>query len=107
MFVLAVGSGTWDGKIVNPHNPQRRDTQLVPANGYMVVQLKADNPGVWPFHCHIAWHLSGGMLINVVLKPDELKHLEVPDILAQTCESKLFLEMFLRGRAGVRWKTDR
>jgi Multicopper oxidase len=22
------------------------------------MQFDADNPGVWPFHCHIAWHLS-------------------------------------------------
>ena len=54
MFVLAEGMGSWDGNLVNPQNPQRRDTQILQANGYMVVQLTADNPGVWPFHCHIA-----------------------------------------------------
>ena len=42
MFVLAVGTGTWDGKtIVNPTNPQRRDVQLVPPFGYMVWQANA------------------------------------------------------------------
>lgn len=54
MFVLAVGLGTWDGKTVtNPNNPQRRDVQLLPAGGYMVLQITADNPGAWPLHCHI------------------------------------------------------
>ena len=34
--VLAAGSGTWDGTIVNPNNPQRRDVNLLPALGYLV-----------------------------------------------------------------------
>lgn len=49
MFVLAEGVGTWDGTtIVNPSNPQRRDTQMVQGLGYMVFQIDAVNPGVWP-----------------------------------------------------------
>ena len=48
--VLAVGNGKWDGTIVHPNNPQRRDTQLIPGGtqaspGYMVVQINTDNPG--------------------------------------------------------------
>jgi FtsP/CotA-like multicopper oxidase with cupredoxin domain len=54
MFVLDVGEGTWDGTtVINPANPQRRDVQLLPSNGYMVLQITADNPGAWPLHCHI------------------------------------------------------
>lgn len=61
MQVLAEGSGTWDNKtIVNPSNPQRRDTQLIQPSGYLVIQIDLDNPGVWPFHCHVAWHISEG-----------------------------------------------
>jgi len=45
MFVENVGEGTWDGTVVNPSNPQRRDVQLVPGGGYLVLQLTADNPG--------------------------------------------------------------
>ncbi|CAD6572508.1 MAG: hypothetical protein ASARMPRED_005422 [Alectoria sarmentosa] len=86
MFVLAVGTGTWDGKVVNPENPQRRDTQLVPAYGYLVIQLTGNNPGVWPLHCHISWHLSAGMLVNLVLQPDELERMKVPEALEQTCK---------------------
>jgi hypothetical protein len=51
MFVLSAGTGTWDGTIVNPTNPQRRDVQIVPANGHLVLQITSDNPGVWPLHC--------------------------------------------------------
>ena len=34
--VLASGTGTWDGSIVNANNPQRRDVQILPAKGYIV-----------------------------------------------------------------------
>ena len=87
-FVLAEGVGKWDGKVVNPQNPQRRDTQIVQAKGYMVVQLTADNPGVWPFHCHIAWHLSAGMHITVMLKPEKLQKDEIQKVVAQTCDGE-------------------
>jgi len=57
----------WDGStIINPSNPMRRDTFMLQPNGYMVVQIDAKNPGVWPLHCHIAWHVSAGLYANVV-----------------------------------------
>lgn len=67
MYILAVGTGEWDGTVVNPDNPQRRDVQMMPGNGYLVFQIDADNPGVWPFHCHIAWHASQGLYINIMV----------------------------------------
>ena len=58
-WLLNEGPGRWDRHtIINPSNPLRRDTHNLRPNGYMVLQYTADNPGVWPFHCHIAWHLS-------------------------------------------------
>ena len=54
-WVLADGLGEWDGVITNPSNPQRRDTQLVQGGGFVVLEYMQDNPGVWPFHCHIVW----------------------------------------------------
>ena len=75
MSVLSVGGSppsptspqvTWDGTITSPTNPLRRDTFLLQPNGYMVVQFESKNPGVWPFHCHIAWHVSGGLYMNLL-----------------------------------------
>ena len=58
-YLLNEGNGRWDGEtVINPSNPLRRDTHSLRPNGYMVLQYDADNPGVWPFHCHVAWHLS-------------------------------------------------
>jgi FtsP/CotA-like multicopper oxidase with cupredoxin domain len=69
MFILHEGPGTWDGvTITNPSNPTRRDTQLLQPLGHLAMQITADNPGVWPFHCHIAWHLSGGLYINLMVR---------------------------------------
>ncbi|KAF9888532.1 hypothetical protein FE257_008639 [Aspergillus nanangensis] len=47
-------------------NPLRRDTVLLPNNGYLVVAWKSDNPGVWALHCHIAWHASAGLALQIV-----------------------------------------
>ncbi|XP_014240578.1 laccase-5-like [Cimex lectularius] len=45
------------------HNskPIQKDTVGVPHNGYVVVRFKADNPGLWFFHCHFLFHLDSGM----------------------------------------------
>jgi FtsP/CotA-like multicopper oxidase with cupredoxin domain len=51
MQVLSEGLGVWNGTITRPSNPTRRDVQLLQPGGYMVWQVTADNPGVWPFHC--------------------------------------------------------
>ncbi|GAM86790.1 hypothetical protein ANO11243_048100 [Dothideomycetidae sp. 11243] len=90
-FVLAEGHGLWDGHITNPANPQRRDVQLLqPAvsatqPSYIVLQIKADNPSVWPFHCHIAWHVSGGLYVNILERPRDIYESNIPMVMAQTC----------------------
>ncbi|OJJ45719.1 hypothetical protein ASPZODRAFT_68692 [Penicilliopsis zonata CBS 506.65] len=42
-----------------------RDTVQIPRRGYAVLRFRADNPGVWLFHCHILWHLASGMAMIV------------------------------------------
>ncbi|KAK6176483.1 hypothetical protein SNE40_014763 [Patella caerulea] len=42
-------------------NPPRKDTIIVPTGGYVVVRIKADNPGLWFMHCHIEIHHMDGM----------------------------------------------
>lgn len=75
MQVLAEGIGTWDGStIVNAANPQRRDTQLIQPSGYLVVQIELGNAGVWPFHCHVAWHISEGK------QPPAAPRSRIPDL---------------------------
>ncbi|EXJ64532.1 hypothetical protein A1O7_00868 [Cladophialophora yegresii CBS 114405] len=91
--VLAEGFGTWDGTITNPQNPQRRDVQMLwagasPSNpSYIVLQYTQDNPGLWPLHCHIAWHLSAGMVVMLLEHPEQLSSIQIPETVAQTCSS--------------------
>lgn len=81
MHILAEGLGTWDGVTINnAANPQRRDVQLLRPNGYFVWQIDADNPGVWPFHCHIAWHASGGLYANILERPGDIVDHYVPGL---------------------------
>nr|XP_011452039.2 laccase-3 [Crassostrea gigas] len=48
---------------LNLENPPQKDTIAVPRNGYVVVRLKADNPGYWFMHCHIEIHQIAGMAV--------------------------------------------
>lgn len=91
-WVVAEGVGEWDGVVTHPENPQRRDTHLLdwgyPSPGkpsYMVIDFLANNPGVWPFHCHVAWHVSDGLSMNVMTRPDLITGLQIPPTISQTC----------------------
>jgi FtsP/CotA-like multicopper oxidase with cupredoxin domain len=42
-----------------------RDTVLVRPNGRVVVAFDANNPGWWAFHCHLLYHLAGGMFTTI------------------------------------------
>ena len=54
--------------------------------GYIVLQYEQDNPGVWPFHCHIAWHVSDGFAMTFLERPDDIRNeMSIPDVMTQTC----------------------
>ncbi|KAM3422298.1 hypothetical protein BST61_g2657 [Cercospora zeina] len=73
MYIVDEGVGRHDGiSAVRPENPARRDIASLKPNGCLGAQLISDNPGVWGFHCHTAWHVGQGLYINVVQKPDEV-----------------------------------
>lgn len=84
--VLSEGDGFWDGKtVINPSNPLRRDVHNLRRFGHLVIQFQADNPGVWPYHCHIAWHASMGYNLNVLELPQNITQMQIPEVMAQTC----------------------
>ena len=43
----------------------RKDTVIVPAGGYVVIDFIADNPGHWFLHCHIESHQLEGMALVI------------------------------------------
>jgi hypothetical protein len=92
-FVLAQqANAVWNGDIstLNMNNPIRRDTATLPALGYLVLAFESDNPGAWlvsstnirsteicadvtsQMHCHIPFHISGGLGVQFVERKDEI-----------------------------------
>ena len=55
-----VESGVLDESKFNP-NPVYRDTITVNTDEFVVVQVAANNPGVWRWHCHVNIHHRSGM----------------------------------------------
>lgn len=93
MYILADGDGTYNGTasndttFVRTSNPMRRDVQNVRPFGHIIVQVDSTNAGVWPFHCHIAWHASAGFFSQFVFQPDKIADLKFPSSMADTCAS--------------------
>ncbi|KAI0018816.1 multicopper oxidase [Xylariomycetidae sp. FL0641] len=88
MYILSAGAGNFNGSdadLVRPANPMRRDVQMVQGFGHIVVQMDVTNPGVWPFHCHIAWHVSSGFFSQMLFLPDQVERLPIPQETYQTC----------------------
>ncbi|KHO01937.1 Cupredoxin [Metarhizium album ARSEF 1941] len=70
-----------------PKVPMRRDTMVIWPEGNMVLRFKANNPGIWLFHCHIEWHVVSGLVATFVEAPAELqKTLSIPPTHLQACQ---------------------
>ncbi|KAJ1400822.1 Multicopper oxidase, copper-binding site [Sesbania bispinosa] len=50
-----------DKKKFNLTHAPLRNTAVIFPYGWTALRFKADNPGVWAFHCHIEPHLHMGM----------------------------------------------
>lgn len=62
MFVeLANGNGA--------HNPRKHTVVLKPAER-VAVDITADEPGLWAFHCHLLYHMKAGMMRAVLVSSD-------------------------------------
>jgi FtsP/CotA-like multicopper oxidase with cupredoxin domain len=43
----------------------RKDTVMVPRRGFAIIRFRADNKGIWMFHCHLLVHLKSGMAMGI------------------------------------------
>ena len=50
-----------------------RDTVEIPPNSTIKIAFDANNPGIWPLHCHIIYHLAAGMFTVVRYESAETK----------------------------------
>jgi FtsP/CotA-like multicopper oxidase with cupredoxin domain len=71
-YSSSYGWGSWNpfetdvapGGPLNFVDPVARDTFIVPRRGYVVLRFRADNAGLWMFHCHVLWHQASGMAMG-------------------------------------------
>ncbi|KAJ4301509.1 hypothetical protein N0V90_003602 [Kalmusia sp. IMI 367209] len=85
--ILAQGTGNFSCSVpIKRDNPPRRDVALLPDDGYILIAFKADNPGVWLMHCHIAWHASSGLAMQILENTDQIR-LHDQSALLQTCQN--------------------
>jgi hypothetical protein len=47
----------------------------VPRDGYVVIAYKADNPGAWLVHCHIAFHIAEGLGMQMMERQSDANKL--------------------------------
>lgn len=90
-------------------NPIRRDTVLLPNDGYIVIGWKSDNPGVWALHCHIAWHASAGLALQIVEGRERLNQQLDLENLSNLSADEGFLAQQHREtcRTWEKWQDDR
>jgi FtsP/CotA-like multicopper oxidase with cupredoxin domain len=53
----------------NPGNQPMKHTVRVLPGGYVDLDLTADAPGDWAFHCHLLYHMHAGMMRVVSVRP--------------------------------------
>lgn len=88
MYLLSQGNGSWDGTVTSNPNPTRRDVYTLPASGHLVFSYNATNPGVWPMHCHIAWHVGAGLFIQTVEQSGWIQdYMNIPPQFVEQCRN--------------------
>lgn len=64
-WILGYGDGVYDPQKspagFNLDNPPARNNVATFPFGWTAIRFKLDNPGAWPFHCHVEWHFYMGM----------------------------------------------
>ncbi len=89
-WVLAQAHGDFPGydKVnLDLSNPLRRDTATLEGYGWMLLRFVTDNPGIWAFHCHIAWHSEAGLLMQFLSQPEVMASWKLPEANEQLCKT--------------------
>jgi FtsP/CotA-like multicopper oxidase with cupredoxin domain len=87
-WVLAAGHGYAPDDVLDGldlSNPLRRDTASLEGFGWVLIRFVADNPGVWPFHCHVGWHNEAGLSMQFLERADVLAKRSVPKEVEELC----------------------
>ncbi|KAL6558873.1 hypothetical protein OROMI_019223 [Orobanche minor] len=91
-WVVGYGTGKFDRvedpKSYNLVNPIMKNTVAVHPYGWTALRFRADNPGVWAFHCHIESHFYMGM--GVIFEEGVNRVGKLPESIMGCGEAKVF-----------------
>ena len=83
-YVMSMGNEVdlhtphWHGNTVIANGMRTDAVSLLPAS-MVVADMVPDDPGIWEFHCHVADHITAGMLTRYqVLPADQQNPNEIP-----------------------------
>ena len=72
-----------------PSIPMRRDTWAMAPRGYTVIRYRAENPGTWLLHCHMEWHVVGGLSATIIEAPLQLQQgQQINPAMEQICKQQ-------------------
>ncbi|KAL3726519.1 hypothetical protein ACJRO7_031420 [Eucalyptus globulus] len=100
-YVVGLGLGNFDNEtdplVYNLVDPPKVNTFGVPKRGWLAIRFRADNPGVWYWHCHIDRHMSWGMSSVLIVKNGDTEETSMrpppsymPPCTASNSKDKLF-----------------
>jgi FtsP/CotA-like multicopper oxidase with cupredoxin domain len=58
----------WHGNVASSAGMRTDVVQLLPG-GMTIADMTPDNPGTWLFHCHVSFHMLGGMIARYQVLP--------------------------------------
>jgi hypothetical protein len=78
--IVQESSSPFSPDIFSPNcdNPPRRDVVIVQGGGFAAIAFKTDNPGAWLMHCHIAFHASSGLALQIMERQADANGIWLP-----------------------------
>jgi FtsP/CotA-like multicopper oxidase with cupredoxin domain len=67
-------------------NPMRRDTLTIGSYSWALIRFNNWNAGMWAFHCHNAWHMEAGLLMQFMSRADIMKEWSIPADVEALCK---------------------
>ncbi|RDL38227.1 Uncharacterized protein BP5553_02567 [Venustampulla echinocandica] len=83
------GKGTLDGHENKLDRKLRRDVATAEGFGWLALRFVADNPGVWAFHCHMAWHSEAGLSMQFLSRVDQVAQWQIPEANRELCSANM------------------
>ncbi|KAF9508501.1 multicopper oxidase [Hydnum rufescens UP504] len=62
-------------------------SSVITRTTYAILRIRTDEPGVFALHCHLGLHLVHGKMAAIVVQPQAIQNLAIPDAAIHLCDS--------------------